>query len=92
MASYSIHANNISQATPVLRKGPISIYSDVSVYFVVGEKPEAIPGKSALLHAGETRQIKLPVSCSRIAFTAVNNQGMVIITELTVGAKASCSA
>jgi hypothetical protein len=91
MASYSIQATSVSQQTPVLRKGPISIYASVAAYFVVGENPTVTPGKCALIPAGETRELNLPVKCSKIAILAVNEQGTVSIVERSAGVKASCA-
>ena len=91
MSSYSIQANDVSQSTPVLQKGPVSIYASVTVYWVVGEDPVAVPGKCALIPAGETRKIRLPVKCSRIATLAVNEPGFVTVTEESGGASSSCS-
>jgi len=91
MASYSIQASSFSQSTPVLRKGPVSIIASVSVYFVVGENPTVNPNTSALLLAGQTRRINLPVKCSKIAIMAVDTPGSVSIIEESTGTKASCS-
>ena len=89
MSSYSIQANNVSQSTPKLKKGNINIITAVSVYFAVGENPVATD-RCSLMLAGDSRTLRMPVSCSRIAFLAVKESGPVSITELT-GVKASCS-
>jgi len=90
MATYSIQANNVSQTTPVLQKGPIRIEAIVSVYWTVGENPTATD-KCALLRAGQTRDLRLPVKCSRIAFLAVKEPGYVTVAEQNGGASSSCS-
>jgi len=90
MASYSINANSVSQATPVLQKGPIRIEAIVSVYWTVGENPTATD-KCALLRAGQTRDLRLPVKCSRVAVLAVNDPGYVTVSEQNGGASSSCS-
>ena len=90
MATYSIQANDVSQTTPVLQKGPIRIEAAVSVYWTVGENPTAT-NKCALLMAGQTRDLRLPVKCSRIAFMAVKEPGYVTVSEQNGGASSSCS-
>ena len=92
MASYSLTATNTSQQSPVLKKGVIILYSSVSIYFVVGENPVVDPGKCALLRAGESRELRFPVKCSRFAVQAVDQHGAVTITEKASGVKASCIA
>lgn len=90
MASYSLTATNISQQSPVLKKGVVILYSAVPVYFVVGENPIVDPSKCALLRAGESREMRFPVKCSKIAVQAVGVPGAVTITEQAGGVKASC--
>lgn len=92
MATYSIQANEVSQSTPVLQKGPISIYAQVAVYYIIGENPTASAKNCGLLMAGQTRDLRLPVRCSRVAVVAVKEPGWVTVTEMGGGAKASCSA
>jgi len=92
MASYSINANDVSQSTPVLQKGPISIHAQVAVYYIVGENPVANNKNCGLLMAGQTRNLRLPVKCSRVAVVAVKEPGYVTVTETGGGAKASCSS
>ena len=92
MASYSLTATNISQQSPVLKKGVVILYSAVSIYFIVGENPVVDPTKCALLRAGESRTMRFPVKCSKIAVQAVGAHGAVTITEQGAGAKASCTA
>jgi hypothetical protein len=89
MASYSINANSVSQSTPVLARGPVTITSQASVFWRVGENPVA-DNKCALLRAGTTQTLRIPVKCSRIAFLAVKDPGWVTVSELN-GTKASCS-
>ena len=90
MSSYSITATNVSQQSPVLRKGMVRMYSSVAIYFMVGENPIIDPTKCALLRAGEIRDMRFPVKCSKIAVQAVNTEGFVTIFEVSGGAKASC--
>lgn len=92
MASYSLTATNISQQSPILKKGVVILYSAVPVYFVVGENPIVDPSKCALLRAGESREMRFPVKCSKIAVQAVGVHGAVTITEQSGGVKASCTA
>jgi hypothetical protein len=91
MSSYSYTANSTNQQTPVLKKGPVRIFAAVNVYWTVGENPTINTSNSAMLNAGETREIRLPVKCSKIAIQAVNTPGLVTVTEISGGAKASCS-
>ena len=74
MASYSIQATAVSQQTPKIGRGTITIY----------------PSVSAVIMAGTSRTLRLPVSCSKIAFLAVELPGAVSIVKDT-GVKASCS-
>jgi hypothetical protein len=90
MASYSINANLISQSTPVLARGPVTITAQVSVFWRVGENPIA-DNKCALLRAGTSQELRIPVKCSKIAFLAVNTPGWVSVHEVN-GTKASCSS
>jgi hypothetical protein len=92
MASYSLTATNTSQQSPVLKKGVVILYSAVSIYFIVGENPVVDPTKCALLRAGESREMRFPVKCSKIAVQAVSTPGAVTITEQAGGVKASCTA
>ena len=91
MSAYSLHASSESQQTPVLKKGIVKIYASVSIYWVVGEKPVATSVKCALLRAGETIELRIPVKCSKIAVLAVNQPGAVTVIEQLGGAKASCT-
>ena len=90
MASYSILANNINQTTPVLARGPITITSDVNIYWRVGENPVA-DNRCALVRAGTTQTLRIPVKCSKLAVLAVSTPGWVTVHEIN-GTKASCSA
>ena len=90
MASYSINANAVSQTTPVLARGPVTITAQVNVFWRVGENPIA-DNKCALLRAGTTQTLRIPVKCSRIAFLAVKEPGWATVAEVN-GVKASCSA
>ena len=91
MTSFVINANNQSQATPVLRKGPIKIHATVAVYWRVGEQPTA-NNNCALLRAGQSIDLNLPVKCSKVAILAVKDSGTVTVTETGGGASSSCSA
>ena len=90
MASYSINANSVSQTTPVLARGPVTITATVNVFWRVGENPTA-DNRCALLRAGTTQTLRIPVKCSKIAFLAVDEPGWVTVIE-TNGTKASCSS
>ena len=90
MASYSINANSVNQTTPVLARGPVTITSDVNIYWRVGENPIA-DNRCALVRAGTRLEIRIPVKCSKIAVLAVNTPGWVTIHEVN-GTKASCSS
>ena len=90
MASYSINANTVSQTTPVLARGPVTVTSDVNIYWRVGENPTA-DNRCALVRAGTTLKINIPVKCSKIAVLAVSSPGWVTIHEVN-GTKASCSS
>lgn len=89
MASYSINANSVSQSTPVLARGPVNITAQTNVFWRVGENPIA-DDRCALLRAGDSLQLRIPVKCSRIAFLAVKESGWVTVHEVN-GTKASCS-
>lgn len=91
MASYSLQATSNSTHTPKkLSRGPIRIWTAVSIYWVVGENPQAGPG-CARLAAGQTLELKLPTSCARLAVLAIGEPGAVTVTEVSGGARASCS-
>lgn len=90
MASYNIQANQVSQLTPKLQRGEIKIIAEVSVYFRIGNDPVA-DNKCAFVPAGESRQIRLPTNCLRVAVQAVNTAGSVTVVEVSK-AKASCSS
>lgn len=91
MSVYSLNASSVSQQSPTLKKGQVTLYTSVPIYYVVGENPVASKEKCALLRAGETREMRFPVKCSRIAVLAVDQPGAVTIVEKTGGAKASCA-
>ena len=90
MASYSINANDVSQITPVLARGPVTITAQVGVFWRVGENPVA-DNRCALLRAGTSIQLRIPVKCSKIAFLAVKDPGYVTVSEQSGGASSSCS-
>lgn len=91
MAVYSLTATSVSQTTPVLKKGQVILYSAVPIFYAVGENPVANRTNCALLRAGETREMRFPVKCSRVAILAVDQPGAVTVAEHNGGAKASCS-
>jgi hypothetical protein len=90
MAAYSLTATNVSQQSPKLKKGTVSIRTSVSIYWIVGEDPVANSTNCAVLRAGETIELRLPVKCSCIAVLAVNEFGAVTIIEQS-GGRSSCS-
>ena len=91
MAAYSLTATNISQQSPKLKKGTVRVYASVDVYWVVGENPVANSKNCAVLRAGETIELRLPVKCSCIAVLAVRESGVVTVVEANGGARSSCS-
>lgn len=91
MSTYSINSNNTSQTTPKLKRGSLRIYTSTSIFWVIGEDPVASSQKCALLRADESIEIRLPVDCSRLAVIAVNNPGLVTVTEINGKVKPSCS-
>jgi hypothetical protein len=91
MASYSIQANDVSQTTPVLRKGPVTLHASVGVYFKIASDPVADRQTCALLMAGQSRTVNLPVKCLKIAVLAVDTHGSISIVEESGGASSSCS-
>ena len=91
MAAYSLTATDVSQQSPKLKKGLVKIYASVGIYWVVGENPTANNQNCAVLRAGETIELRLPVKCSSIAVLAVNEPGAVTIVENNGGARSSCS-
>lgn len=91
MSVYAFTASNISQQSPILKKGLVQLTTSVAIYYVVGENPVASSNNCGLLQAGETREMRFPVKCSRIAIKAVNAEGNVTIVELSGGAKSSCN-
>ena len=91
MSTYILQANNTNQTTPVLKKGPVKISTSVAIYWTVGENPVIVSEKSALLRSGQTLNLRIPVKCSKLAIQAVNTPGLVTVTEISGGAKASCS-
>lgn len=93
MPAYSVPAKtNESTQGPKLRKGRIKIVSTVDIFWVIGENPVASRERCALLRAGETLELNLPVGCSRLAVLALCEDGNVNLMEIVGGAKASCSA
>ena len=91
MAFYTIIANNISQQTPKLAKGPIRIHTEVPVYVAIGENPTASPKNCMIMRAGEVKELRFPVSCSKVAVVALNQPGQVTVTEEAEGVSSSCS-
>jgi hypothetical protein len=92
MSSYSLQATSQSSHTPnKLTRGPIRIWSAVPIYWVIGENPVAQANGCARLAAGQVLELRLPTSCARLAVLAVNEHGSVTVTEVSGGARASCS-
>ena len=91
MAAYSLSATSVSQQSPKLKKGTVRVYANVSIYWVVGENPTANSKNCAILRAGETLELRLPVKCSSIAVLAVSEHGAVTVVEYNGGARSSCS-
>lgn len=92
MAIYSIDSTTTeSIAGPKLRQGKVRIFTTTTIYWSIGENPTADAKRSAVLKAGDTLELNLPVNCSRLAVLAVKESGTVTITELIGGARASCS-
>ena len=92
MHTYIINADNTSQSSPVLKKGKIKLYTNVTVYWTIGENPVANKNNCAVLSAGESRELNLPVKCSKVAIMAADKAGIFTVTEVQGGARASCSA
>jgi hypothetical protein len=92
MAAYSLTATDVSQQSPKLKKGIIQIYTSVDIYWVIGEDPVATNDCCALLRAGQSIELRLPVKCSRLAVLAVRESGSVTIIEHNGGARSSCSS
>ena len=91
MASYSILANtSTSTVGAKMRRGRVRIHATTSVFWSIGENPVASREKCALLRAGETLEIRMPVNCSRLAVLAASESGTVVVTEVA-GARSSCS-
>ena len=91
MASYILFAGASSVHSPKLTKGRIRITATVPVYWVIGENPIAKSNTCALLSAGSSIELRLPVKCSSLAVLAVNEPGTVSILELGI-TRPSCSA
>lgn len=92
MASYSLQASSTSVQTPnKLTRGPVRIWTSVAIYWVIGENPVAQAEGCARLAAGQTLELRLPTSCARLAVLAVDTPGSVTVTEVSGGARASCS-
>jgi hypothetical protein len=91
MAAYSLTATDVSQQSPKLKKGLVRVYTSVDIYWVVGEDPTASANRCALLRAGDTIELRLPVKCSCIAVLAVRAAGAVTVIEHNGGARSSCS-
>jgi hypothetical protein len=93
MASYSIQINNQNSTTTetTLPRSTVQVSSTVPTYYVVGSDTPTATDRCAVIAAGQTLTLRLPVKCLRIAFLAVNQPGLVTIVEIN-GTKASCSA
>lgn len=91
MSSYSFIASNKNTQSPRLTKGQVRLSTSVNVYWAFGSDPVAGPG-CAMLPAGQSIELRLPVNCIRLAVMAVQDPGRVSIIEIQGGARASCSA
>lgn len=90
MASYSLSAGSTSTATPKLQRGAIKIIAEVSVYFRIGNDPQA-DSRCAFIPAGTSREIRLPTNCLQVAVLAVKDLGSVTVVEINK-TRASCSS
>jgi hypothetical protein len=93
MASYSIPVNNLTSTTTdgTLPRSTVKVTATVPVYYTVGSDTPTATNRCAVIAAGQTLTLRLPVKCLRIAFLAVNAPGLATIVEVN-GTKASCSA
>ena len=80
----------MSKTCEKIRKGLIKIHSTTTVYWAIGENPVATQN-CAVLRAGSTIELRIPVNCSKLAVLAVQEAGTVTVTEVVGGARASCS-
>lgn len=93
MPAYSINSKtNASVTGPKLKKGRVKITTTTDIFWVIGENPVARSTGCAILRAGKSVELNLPVNCSRLAVLAVTDPGAVSILDITGGARASCSA
>ena len=91
MASTVINTNTeTSTQGPKLKRGVVKLYTNTAIYWVIGENPVANNRTCALLRAGQSIELRIPVNCSTVAVLAVSEPGYVTVTDLP-GAKASCS-
>lgn len=79
-----------SRSCDKLRKGLTRIHTSSTVYWTIGENPVANKN-CAVLQAGASITLRIPVNCSKLAVLAVQEPGTVSVTELSGGARASCS-
>ena len=93
MASYSVPVNNSTSTTTdsTLPRSTVKVSATVPVYYTVGSDTPVATNRCAVISAGQTLTLRLPVKCLRIAFLAVNAPGLATIVEIN-GTKASCSA
>ena len=92
MPAYSLTVTTTDSISPKLAKGKIRSFASVPVNWVIGENPKINSTNCAILEAGQVIELRLPFSCSRLAVQAFDEPGCVTITEISGGAKASCSA
>lgn len=93
MPAYSIKSNTkTSTVGPKLKRGRLKITTTTDIFWVIGENPVAKPTGCAILRAGNSLELNLPVNCSRLAVLAISEPGSVGILDITGGARASCSA
>lgn len=92
MKSFTISANKTNQQSEALPKGQIRIRSTVPVYYRIGSDPIVDKLNSAIIKPNTDVEIRIPVKCLKLAVVAVQDSGTVTVTEMTGGARASCSA
>ena len=89
-AAVIISNTETSTLGPKMKRGLVRVYASTSVYWVIGENPIANKTNCALLRAGQSIELRIPVNCSRIAIIAAKEAGYVTVIDVP-GAKASCS-
>ena len=93
MPAYSITSNTTTSTQgPKLKKGLVRIRTSTDIYWMIGENPTASKTNCAILRAGDTLELRLPVNCSKLSVLAIKEPGAVTIIDITGGARSSCSA